>query len=480
MSQFWSLWRRVCRRIVEAPVTLLVMSVSIALFALTSSGLEGSSTAQRSLQRTWGAAVPLTWVPTDPGERNRTPELYGPFDVWAGEWWRLPISTFHHADVLHLMLNVTTVVWLGRLLEIRWGSIPFLGLTVGASLITPLPEFLTEQYVVGISGICCAYFGVLLIERTWDRALAVKLPDDLVVVAFMSLVIFGVLGVLEAIPIANGAHVVGLVYGAIVAWGWSHKANLRLFPIRRRSVRSAPPTDATAVDLPPPSMLQSQFLEIEQKKRSRRMGWQWWLSLLAMHGLLVVPYWFMVHQSWIGRYHWQAGLNDRGMPRPDEAAQRSLDRALELDPSLSGLWLDRAQQLQLSGDMLGSWQRLIRGLRHQSGDPELWTAARRMWRRLVMTPDRAAAEQIVTDAFGDAGPRWLAEIRKSVRPPMLIGSEPEPSSLSSGATASQPAGLETDYRPPDQWPRWHVSPSAAQSDQPEPPHVPDAVEGREL
>ncbi len=34
------------------------------------------------------------------------PNLKGPFDLWDGEVWRIPVSTFHHGNFIHLVFNV--------------------------------------------------------------------------------------------------------------------------------------------------------------------------------------------------------------------------------------------------------------------------------------------------------------------------------------------------------------------------------------
>jgi membrane associated rhomboid family serine protease len=56
-------------------------------------------------QRQWGAAVSLEITSYDDAPDMVHRQLKGPFDLWAGEWWRMPVSAFHHGDLVHLLLN---------------------------------------------------------------------------------------------------------------------------------------------------------------------------------------------------------------------------------------------------------------------------------------------------------------------------------------------------------------------------------------
>lgn len=88
--------------------------------------------------------------------------LYGP-DVVDGQWWRLLTAGFLHGNLLHLGLNMVSLVVLGRGLEAlldRAGAwlfpILYLGSLLGGSLGALLLEF--DMPAVGASG---AIFGLL-------------------------------------------------------------------------------------------------------------------------------------------------------------------------------------------------------------------------------------------------------------------------------------------------------------------------------
>src|SRR5690606_21738384 len=75
------------------------------------------------VDRALGAVAALTVSQPDYGSPLAThvdgEVLFGPFDLWDGQWWRIPISGFHHAGFVHLIVNCLSMVTLGQLLERR-------------------------------------------------------------------------------------------------------------------------------------------------------------------------------------------------------------------------------------------------------------------------------------------------------------------------------------------------------------------------
>jgi rhomboid protease GluP len=102
--------------------------------------------------------------------------------VAAGEWWRLPASTFLHIGILHLVLNMLGLWILGRLLEQMYGPLRFFVVYMVAGIIGALASFAIGPpgMSAGASG---AVFGVLgaaaaelalfrgAYEERWRRAL---------------------------------------------------------------------------------------------------------------------------------------------------------------------------------------------------------------------------------------------------------------------------------------------------------------------
>jgi rhomboid protease GluP len=356
----------------EAPVTFASLVVMAAVFAGTHGLVREGDRELWQLRRGWGSVEALTWISTSADRVEvRHPDLYGPFDLWNGQWWRVPVSALHHADFGHLLMNLLGVALLGRMLEQVWGSWRTAVFVVAAAFVTLLPEFLLEHYVLGYSGVACAMLGALIVLRSRYPEVAAQLSDEAVWLSLASLVAMVVLTWLDVLPVANAAHFAGLAYGWLVA-----QAAARRWPIRG--------------------------------------------GMIAAHALLILPYWAVVHPTWNGRYHWyRAGFTSTGQlaPREDPAL---LERAVQCDPTLGGAWLLLAANAERNGQIMDAWGLTLKGLQQQPSDENLWAAARRRWRRLVGTPLRSEAVTILDTIFGEEQSQILTELRRMRPPPVLI------------------------------------------------------------
>jgi membrane associated rhomboid family serine protease len=152
------------------------------------------------------SGILLVTVPSI-GDISLRGELDGPA-VADGEWWRLITSGFLHAGVLHLVLNMMVLWFLGSQVEVALGRLRYaivyfgslLGGSLGALLLNPFGT------AVGASG---AIFGImgaaaaLLVRRgisVWSTGLGGLLAINL-------LVTFLVPG------ISIGGHAGGLIIG---------------------------------------------------------------------------------------------------------------------------------------------------------------------------------------------------------------------------------------------------------------------------
>jgi len=90
--------------------TLTLIATLIVIFALEV--VSGAAGGERALIR-WGALLTRGWSNAD--------------------WWRVLTFSFLHRDVLHIALNATGLLWLGRLLERRLASASMLATFVGGA-----------------------------------------------------------------------------------------------------------------------------------------------------------------------------------------------------------------------------------------------------------------------------------------------------------------------------------------------------------
>jgi membrane associated rhomboid family serine protease len=314
-------------------------------------------------QREWGAVTTLQ-VFAIRGDRREAvdPDLNGPFDLWDGEWWRIPINAFHHADVAHLLLNCLSAWALGSRLEQKWGSFRFAIFLLPSLLVPLLAEFVIGHSAMGFSGAICAMFGALIALKQFDNEDI--LPDEAVQfgVAFLVLCVWATL--LDMIKIANTAHFVGLGYGWFATWAMCG-------PFRS--------TNAIRT-----------------------------LFVLAHVGLYPLI-WYAVQPIGNGRYHWY--MADR-IPDP-RLRTRTLRFAARSDPSLSGIWLRLADGELIEGDALGAWKTLLEGLSFNPTRRELLEAVRRVWRRIPPGIKRMEAEQELKRVFGERHGDWLIQIKQT-------------------------------------------------------------------
>lgn len=412
----------------RAPVTTLTSIILVMVFLATHRPWLDTPPVH-DLRRAWGAVEMLTWVQTD-GTRyeyvNR--DLSGPFDVWDGAWWRVPLSTLHHANLWHLLLNVSGLVVVGPWLELRWGGWKYSVFLVASALISLVPEYLWGHYALGFSGVCCAVFGSLWKIREHDTDLELRLTEGVIFWMIGGLIAMWALTVVNVVSIANGAHFAGLGYGYLTA----------MVSQRSWKVRSA---------------------------------------YLLSHLLLVPAYWCIVHPIWNGKYHWYLADVTRHRDSPNSPDTKRLQMALQCDPHLTEVWRLLAREEVRQGKLLEGWHLLLRGLRYNPSSETLWQETRKLWRRMAATDLREPAISTLSELLAAESSVWLVEIRRVVPPQILIAPDrpTEPTSL----YVQRQEQTQPRWEPPpdDWWGRRSEQPALAPVDPADPR---SAIEGELL
>ena len=344
-----------------APVTAECLIVCAALFVVCQIQ---TLDQMRFLdaQRQWGAALSLQFPARDGPPEAIHRQLTGPFDLWDGQWWRIPVNSFHHANALHLLVNCFAAWSLGRRLERRWGSLRLALFLLPTTVITPLIELLIGNAAVGFSGSICAMLGALIVLQAIDPR-----EDDISNESIQMVLALLLLGIpattLDVLSVANAAHISGIVYGWVAAWLccglWSH-----------------------------PRLVRAGFVMV--------------------HLVLIPAVWAAAHPFHNGRYLWYLAVRDRVAPAEREPLLR---RAIHADPSLTGVWLRLADHRMIEGEPHAAWTLVIAGLSHNPADEDLVEAARSIWRRLPHGPARDIAEAELRRVFGERAPAWSRQIR---------------------------------------------------------------------
>ena len=139
---------------------------------------------------------------------------YGPL-VKNGEWWRLLTSMFVHGGIMHILMNMIGLFFVGLILEHQLGSVRYLI----AYLLTGIVASLTSlwwhdtSFSVGASGAIFGLYGIIL------ALLLTNVYSQWVKKTFLvSALIFVGLNLLAGLlpDIDNAAHVGGLLSGFVI------------------------------------------------------------------------------------------------------------------------------------------------------------------------------------------------------------------------------------------------------------------------
>lgn len=137
-------------------------------------------------------------------------------EVREGQVWRLITPIFLHFGYLHLFFNLWWLSDLGRRIENRRGETVFIVMVVLMSVFSNLLQyFWSGPLFGGLSGVVYGLLGYSWAKGRWDPSDNLGLNSQVAVfmMGWLVLCMTGAMG-----PVANAAHVGGLVFG--VAWGW--------------------------------------------------------------------------------------------------------------------------------------------------------------------------------------------------------------------------------------------------------------------
>jgi membrane associated rhomboid family serine protease len=258
-----------------------------------------------------------------------SPEVFGMFKLWEGEWWRIFVNPFYHASFGHLFFNTVALWILGGLLEPRLGSRQLIFFCGMSALICSIPESLIEVEAVGLSGIVYAMFGALLVLRSNDEELADRFGKWPITFGIVWLFLCIILTASGVVAIANGAHFAGLIFGIFFT--------VIQFEISKYSVGF------------------SRFCML--------------VAILVTSGLVYLT----MHPFWLGRYYaW------RSTTIPEELYE-SAKTAIEHDPELPSMWIRLAKEQAVKSQHVESLKILLRGIRANRTNEKLIDFAKFQW-----------------------------------------------------------------------------------------------------
>lgn len=135
----------------------------------------------------------------------------------AGEWWRLLTNCFIHIGVIHLLMNMYALVYIGMLLEPFMGRLRFAVAYVLTGIAASVVSLWWHDLTIsaGASGAIFGMYGVFLALLTTNlvEASARKAMLSSIGVFVAYNLVFGLKGGID-----NAAHIGGLVSGILVGY----------------------------------------------------------------------------------------------------------------------------------------------------------------------------------------------------------------------------------------------------------------------
>jgi rhomboid protease GluP len=145
---------------------------------------------------------------------------FRPFTL-TGEWWRLFTSTFLHIGIVHLLLNMYALLYIGLLLEPYLGKARFLSAYLISGIAASVTSLWWNDLTIsaGASGAIFGMYGVFLALLTTsliDKSVRKALLTSIIVFVGYNLLY----GLRPDSNIDNAAHIGGLISGLVIGYAF--------------------------------------------------------------------------------------------------------------------------------------------------------------------------------------------------------------------------------------------------------------------
>jgi GlpG protein len=144
--------------------------------------------------------------------------------IFQLQFWRLFTPMFLHFGIVHIVFNGLMLWVFGGRIETVVGKVHFVLMVLSLSVASNISQFVWEQnpQFGGMSGVNYGLLGYLWIRQLFAPHILLAMPKGMVTF-FLAWLVLGVFGVIDYFiqgRIANGAHIGGLLAGAL--WGAIH------------------------------------------------------------------------------------------------------------------------------------------------------------------------------------------------------------------------------------------------------------------
>jgi membrane associated rhomboid family serine protease len=151
--------------------------------------------------------------------------LWPPAITRSKEWWRLASCGLIHADVPHLLFNMLTLFFFGRMLEgfyvQRIGEIGYLLFYVGGLVVSSLPSYLEHKNdsryrSLGASGAVSAILFAFILLAPWQKIIVFVIPMPAILYAVLYVVYSIYMDRQRVDNVNHSAHLWGAAYGVVL------------------------------------------------------------------------------------------------------------------------------------------------------------------------------------------------------------------------------------------------------------------------
>ncbi len=141
-----------------------------------------------------------------------------------GEWWRLILHMYLHAGVLHMLFNVFALLFAGKVVEKRIGSLPCVLLYHAIAVVNAIIMCLIfpDSISVGASAGIFGMIGILCVMK-WEKDPVCN--ENLKKGEFIYIIVFSVLSLLLGLE-SFVTHFVAFVFGLVVGLLMQKKAKM--------------------------------------------------------------------------------------------------------------------------------------------------------------------------------------------------------------------------------------------------------------
>lgn len=149
------------------------------------------------------------------------------YDVWWIETLRFISTTFFHANLLHLIFNLYWLWLFGTKVETEFGHAAMLGIFAFLAVGSSAAEYAFSVGGIGLSGVGYGLFGLLWVLSRSDSRFRDSIDRQTVQLLVGWFFLCILLTIMKIMPVANIAHGMGCVLGALLGWTLAERDRLR-------------------------------------------------------------------------------------------------------------------------------------------------------------------------------------------------------------------------------------------------------------